>query len=135
MAYPTEKQVRDGLVTVLSGVTGLHPLPYASPGFVTPAVLPAMRWPLQQSYGKRAGPIDCDLHVLVKYGVGAGQTLGEYTDPEGAKSIAAAIQATPTLGVSGVTGTRLVEVGEERLFSFPDGSTFWGRTIRLQIFI
>ncbi|MEK0431706.1 MAG: hypothetical protein RL139_1510 [Gemmatimonadota bacterium] len=136
MAYPTEKAVLDGIVTTLTnGCTGLHPLPYPTPKMATPAAFPVMRWPLQQTYGKRAGPIDAEIHVLVMWDGRAGQTLGEYTDPEGSKSIAAAIQAMPTFGVTGVTGSRLVEVSEPKLFVFPQGESYWGRTIRLQIFI
>ena len=136
MAYPTEKAILDGLCTTLAnGCTGLHPLPYPTPQMNTPAAFPVLRWPLQQTYGKRAGPIDCEIHVLVKWGMGAGPTLGEYTDPEGAKSIAAAIIATPKLGVTGVTGSRLVEVTGPKLFTFPGGETYWGRTVRLQIIV
>lgn len=142
MAYPTEKAALDGIVTTLtyvasplSGCLGLHPLPYPTPKMVTPAAFPVMRWPVHQSYGKRAGPIECEIHVLVMWDGRAGQNLGEYTDPEGAKSITAAIQANPTLGVAGITGTRVYEVTEPKLFVFPGNESYWGRTIRLQVFI
>lgn len=136
MSYPTEKAVLDGWVaTVAAACAGLHPLPYPTPKMVTPAAFMVVRWPVHQSYGKRAGPIDAEIHVLVMWDGRAGETLGTYTDPEGAKSITAAIQATPGLGVAGVTGTRVYEVSEPKLFVFPNNETYWGRTIRAQIFI
>lgn len=136
MAYPTEKAILDGIVTTLAnGCVGLHPLPYPTPKMATPAAFPVMRWPLQQSYGRRAGPIRCEIHVLVMWDGRAGQTLGEYTDPEGSKSIAAAILAAPTFGVTGVTGSKLEEMSEPKLFVFPGNESYWGRTITLMIVI
>lgn len=136
MAYPTEKAVLDGFVaTVTAGCVGLHPLPYPTPKMVTPAAFMVARWPVHQSYGKRAGPIEAEIHVLVMWDGSAGQNLGEYTDPEGAKSITAALQATPTMGVTGVTSVRVYEVTEPKLFVFPGNESYWGRTIRLQVFI
>lgn len=139
MTYPTEKAILDGFVaTVGNACAGLKPLPYPTPKMVTPAAFMVLRWPTHRSWGKGAGPIDGEIHVLVMWDGRAGEALGTYTDPDGAKSITAAIQATPRLGftgVGGITGTRVVEVSEPKLFVFPNNETYWGRTIRLQVFI
>lgn len=135
MATPTEAELLAGIVSTLEAVQGLHPLRYPTPRMNPPVAIPLCSWGVKRGYGATHGPVDVELIVLTRWADGGPQVLADYCSPTGAKSIPAAIEAAPTLGVDGVGNVHVYEVSEPRLYEYPDNTPFWGRSIRMKVYV
>lgn len=135
MTTPTEAELLAGLVSTLQGITGLKALRYPTPKMQTPVAIPLCSWGVKRGYGAVHGPVEIELLVLTKWGDGGPQVLAEYCSPTGAKSIAAAVEAAPTLGVTGVGNVHVYDVSQPRLYQYPDNSPFWGRSIKMRAYV
>lgn len=137
MTTQTEWAILDALVTQLNTLTGLHAYHAPEPAMQTPAVFPLFDQDYNIAWDGGSGTIDGDLMVVTQWVPGlsraGAKVVADYTADSGAKSINAALHGTSLGGVVQSVHVRGVSRGE--LVSFPDGRTYYGRPIRIRIYV
>lgn len=134
MSAPTVRQIREGIATLLDGITGLRVFSFIPGQFSPPAAIVGMpSVDFDAAMQRGLDEWTCDIFVVVAHQSDkhAEKNMESYLDPSGAKSVKAVLEADGTL--SGVVSDSRVVRAEPASFVFGD-VTFVGIEFTLQIF-
>lgn len=135
MSTPTVRQIREGVATLLDGITGLRAYSTIPGQFSPPAAIvgmPSVDFDAAHQRGLDEWSVTVWVLVAHQSDRHAETSLEKYLNPSGATSVKATIEADGTLG--GVVSDTVVTRADPTTFSYTDdGPTFLGVEFELRV--